>query len=299
MDNQDLSWDDVRLFLAVAESGSVSAGARQLQLGQPTVSRRLVELEARVGSSLFERGRSGTTLTQAGERMLPAARQMARWAGEVSRAAAATDEAPSGVVRITAPPFMCATLLTRCAATLAKRHPQLRLEVLAGIRMLDLQRGDADLAVRSNPERAGDTSTVISVAHIEHGQHVYVSRALAKRLGKHAQLSDVPWIAWADPLSDLAPNPQLRRFIPNFRPVFTTDDFIVMVEAAEQGVGAVVLADAIARLIANTRLVPLSFDLGIYSKGETHLLATRSALGIPRVRAVADVVTEVLTAAAG
>jgi DNA-binding transcriptional LysR family regulator len=293
-----LSWDDVRLFLAVAETGSVSAASRQLQLGQPTVSRRLAELEARIGSSLFERGRSGTTLTQTGEQMLPGARQMARWAGEVNRAAAAADEALSGVVRITAPPFLCATLITRCAAELAKRHPQLRLEVLAGIRMLDLQRGDADLAVRSNPEPGGDTSTVISVSHIEHGQHVYVSRSLAKRLGKDPQLSDVPWIAWANPLSDLAPNPQLRRFIPNFRPVFTTDDFIVMVAAAEQGVGAVVLADAIARLIAHTRLVALNFDLGVYSKGETHLLATRSALGIPRVRAVADVVTAVLNQAA-
>ena len=64
----DLSWEDVRLFLAVAEHGSLSEAARRLRIGQPTVSRRLAELEERLGYPLFERSVEGARLTTPGER---------------------------------------------------------------------------------------------------------------------------------------------------------------------------------------------------------------------------------------
>src|SRR4029079_13334770 len=103
----DIAWDDVRIFLAVAEAGSVSGAARQLRLGQPTISRRLAEMEQAIGSRLFARGVGGATLTSAGERLLAPAKNMAEWAGEVARAAEADEAAPQGVVRITHPPYPC------------------------------------------------------------------------------------------------------------------------------------------------------------------------------------------------
>ena len=71
----DITWDDVRIFLAVAEAGSVSGAARQLRLGQPTISRRLAEMEQAIGSRLFARGVGGATLTSAGERLLAPAKK--------------------------------------------------------------------------------------------------------------------------------------------------------------------------------------------------------------------------------
>src|SRR6185295_16377873 len=103
----DIAWDDVRIFLAVAEAGSVSGAARQLQLGQPTISRRLAEIEEAVGARLFARSVGGASLTPAGERLLAPARKMAEWAGEVLRAAEADDAAPAGLVRLTASPYIC------------------------------------------------------------------------------------------------------------------------------------------------------------------------------------------------
>ncbi len=50
-----LKWDDLRLFLTVVEQGSLSAAARMLKLGQPTLSRRIGELEALIGEPLFVR----------------------------------------------------------------------------------------------------------------------------------------------------------------------------------------------------------------------------------------------------
>ena len=67
---QDWSWDDVRIFLAVAEEGSFSAAALKLELGQPTISRRVAMLEESLGYPLFRRGRRGTAITKGGERLL-------------------------------------------------------------------------------------------------------------------------------------------------------------------------------------------------------------------------------------
>src|ERR1700712_1448892 len=97
-----VSWNDVELFLAVAETGSVSAAAKRLRTTQPTVSRHLAELEAGLGEALFARSVAGTTPTSFGERMPPAARRMAEAAGEVERVASGAESTPKGVVRVTA-----------------------------------------------------------------------------------------------------------------------------------------------------------------------------------------------------
>src|SRR6185295_15247696 len=127
----DIAWDDVRIFLAVAEAGSVSGAARQLRLGQPTISRRLAEMEQSLGARLFARGVGGATLTSAGERLLAPARTMAEWAGEVARAAAADEGTPQGLVRITASPYVCFDFVAPFAAWVTSRHPTIRVEVLS------------------------------------------------------------------------------------------------------------------------------------------------------------------------
>lgn len=78
----NLRWDDLKLFLAVHEQGSLSGAARILKLGQPTLSRRIAELEEAVGEPLFDRQNHGATLTVAGQKLLPAAQSMAEWANE-------------------------------------------------------------------------------------------------------------------------------------------------------------------------------------------------------------------------
>ena len=111
----DISWEDIRLFLAAAETGSMSGAARRLRIGQPTVSRRLADLEHRLGAALFRRSVEGVILTDAGERLLDPARRMADWAGEVGRAAERSDEGPSGRVRVSAPPYLAVDLLAPLA----------------------------------------------------------------------------------------------------------------------------------------------------------------------------------------
>lgn len=286
----DISWDDAKLFLAIAEAGSLSAAARQLELGQPTVTRRLAMLEYTVGAALFRRSVEGAALTSAGERLLGPARKMAEWAGELHRAAEARDGAPRGLVRVTSSPFICFDFLAPFAGFLAGKHPGLRLEVLSSVQYLDLARGEADLALRAKAPSNPDLQLVFS---LEVESAVFVSKALKARLPRKPTLQTIPWVAWCPPFESIPPNPQLEALIPNFTPAFTADHFLVQLAAAEAGLGAMVLGRVSHRFSRESGLVPLELDLGAHGKQRLHLVCAKSALDIPRVRRVAElIVTE-------
>ncbi|WP_257446138.1 LysR family transcriptional regulator [Archangium lipolyticum] len=287
----DIPWEDVRLFLAVAETGSLSGAARKLRIGQPTVSRRLAALEYSLGAALFRRSVDGASLTSAGERLLAPARKMAEWAGEVGRAVESSDTSPRGLVRITASPYLCADFLAPFAAWLSRTHPGLRLEVLSSIQYLDLNRGEADLALRN---RAPTQEGLKGVLTLEFENAVFVSKSLAAKLPREPRLADLPWIAWAPPLDMLPPNPQLEELIPGFSPVFASDNYLVQIAAAEAGLGAVVMARFPHRFARPSSLVPLSIELGPFARSSLHLVCAKSALDIPRVRRVSELLVSEL-----
>jgi DNA-binding transcriptional LysR family regulator len=288
----DISWEDLRLFLAVAETGSFSGAAKRLQLGQPTISRRLAELEHVLGYKLFTRTASGASPTAAASRLLEPARKMAEWAGEVGRAAAAGDRTPQGTVRITAPPGVAFDFVAPFAAFVRAKLPKVQLEVLSKIEYVDLARGEADLALRFRPAPSG--GDLVNVVSLDEEVAVHVSKDYAARLPRPPALKDLDWVAWAPPLDDVPPNPQLRAMVPDFRPVFTADNFLVLLRAAEAGLGAIVISKNRHRFSLSTQLVPLDLPLGPYAKASMHLVCAKSALEVPRVRAVADLLIDEL-----
>jgi DNA-binding transcriptional LysR family regulator len=285
----DISGDDARLFLAIAETGSFSGAARRLRIGQPTVSRRLAALEYAVGAALFRRGVDGAALTAAGERLVVPAKKMAEWAGELHRAAESADSSPRGIVRVTATPFMSFDFLAPFAAHVARKNPGLRLEVQSQIQYLDLGRGEADLALRSRAPASADLKRVDT---LEVPNAVFVSKALKARLPPKVTLQQLPWVAWAPPFENVPPNPQLESLIPGFSPTFTADNYLVLLAAAEAGLGAMVLARMSHRFARPSLLVPLDVDLGPFSRSQTHLVCAKSALDIPRVRRVSELLQE-------
>jgi DNA-binding transcriptional LysR family regulator len=273
------------MFLAVAEAGSVSAAARRLKVGQPTISRRLAEMERLIGSRLFTRAVSGVTLTAAGERLLPPAQKMAEWAGEVERAAEARSASPSGLVRITGATYGCFDFLAPFAAWLSSRHPAIRIEVLSTPRYLDLARGEADLALRL---RRPQGKEVQLLAEAEFDNAVWVSHALAKKLPARPRLRDLPWIVWAPPYEDMPPRPMLESLIPGFVPAFASDNILVNLAAAEAGAGAMLLPRVSHKFSRPRGLVPIDLDLGASIRGSIFLVCAKSALDVPRVRLVAE-----------
>lgn len=287
----NIPWEDLQLFLAIAEAGSLSGAARHLRIGQPTVSRKLAALEYTVGTALFLRKVDGVAPTAAGERLLVPARRMAEWAGEAGRAASSSSTQLSGQVRVTASPYVCADFLAPFAAHLASKHPGLRLEVLGTMQYLDLARGEADLALRGRAPTQGDLTTV-STVKVENA--VFVAKSLLARLPRHPRLEQLPWIGWTPPYDTVPPQPQLEAAIPGFRPVFTADSFLVHLAAAEAGVGAIILGRVPHRFHRPRALVELPVELGAWKNSDLHLVCAKSALDIPRVRTVAQLISQAL-----
>lgn len=286
-----IPWEEVQLFLAVAESRRLTAAAKRLRITQPTASRRLSQLESVLGERLFVRSVEGVTPTPFGERMLEPARRMAEWAGEVDRAAARVETSPRGVVRITAPPGIAFELLAPFAAWMRGELPDVRLEIVSSVQYLDLARREADLALRISPAQ----KDLVTLASLQHGVGAFVSPTYAKMLPKTPTVRDVAWIGWAPPLDHLSPNPELAQMIPGFAPVFASDDFLVQLRAAEAGIGAIFLGRARHRFSTST-LVEIDVDVGELRRA-LHLVCAKSALDIPRVRAVADLLVREFRAA--
>ncbi len=287
-----IPWGDLELILAVADAGSLSAAAKTLRVTQPTISRRLAELEGEVGEPLFTRTVDGTSLTSFGERMVEPARRMADAARDVDLAATGADTKPRGVVRLTAPPGVAVNLVAPFAALARERLPEVRLEVISTVSYLDLARREADLGLRIAPlDRPSARRDLVTLASFQHGVAAFATKEYAATLPRGFGFADVGWIAWAPPFEHVSPNPQLAAIIPGFRPVFASDDYLVQLRAAEAGVGAILLGRFRRPRALPTPLVELKLDLGTVTTS-LHLVCARSSLAIPRVKAVADLLAK-------
>lgn len=148
-----MDWDALRVVLAVAEGGSFSAAARRLRISQPTVGRRIAEIETRLASRLFDRSARRMTLTPAGEIMVAAARRMEAEADAVSRQLAGHDRQLTGSVRISSTEGLGVGWLTPRLAGLREALPGIDIEMVIDNAAVNLSKREADIAVRLRHDR--------------------------------------------------------------------------------------------------------------------------------------------------
>lgn len=144
------SWDDLRFFLAVARSGTLSAAAVQTGTEHTTVGRRIRALEETLSARLFHRSNLGYALTEAGENLLSAAESMESAFLSASAAAEAA-RTVSGTVRIGAPDGFGSVFLAARMHRLTRRHPGLEVEIMATARIFSLSKREADIVVSLSP----------------------------------------------------------------------------------------------------------------------------------------------------
>ncbi|ASN18795.1 LysR family transcriptional regulator [Arthrobacter sp. YN] len=124
--------EQLRTFEAIARVGHFTRAAEQLYLAQPSLSRQIAALEADLGMTLFHRGPSGATLTNAGELLLPIARRML---GDAQTAREQMNELAGlrrGRIRLGAPPTLCVSLVADVLASFRKAHPGIELHITEG-----------------------------------------------------------------------------------------------------------------------------------------------------------------------
>jgi DNA-binding transcriptional LysR family regulator len=150
-DPATLDWNLLRALGAVLDAGSLTRAAARLGTSQPTLSRQIAALEAQLGTPLFSRGSrrlqptaAALALAEPAQRMAAAAQAMALAA---DAAAGAADDL-AGSVRITASEVVSLEVLPALLAGLARRYPQIQVELVPGDTLSNLLEREADIAVR-------------------------------------------------------------------------------------------------------------------------------------------------------
>jgi DNA-binding transcriptional LysR family regulator len=140
-------WDELRFLLAVSRHGTLAAAGRALRVNATTVGRRLEELERRLGTQLFTRTPDGLRATREGIAAFEVASQMEDAMLAFERRTRGGDARLEGVVRVTAGDGMMLSIVPLVSKFRAL-YPGVALELLSENRVIDLARGEADIAVR-------------------------------------------------------------------------------------------------------------------------------------------------------
>ena len=143
-----LDWSLVQAFLAVAETGSLTAAARQLGTSQPTLGRQVKAVEAQLGAELFHRQPRGFALTQIGAELIGPAQAMRDAVQQIALTAAGQQARLDGTVRITASVATSAMHLPPIIAKIRKLEPQIAIELVPSDDTRNLLYREADIAVR-------------------------------------------------------------------------------------------------------------------------------------------------------
>jgi len=253
-----MNWDDLRFILAVADAGSLAGAARELRVTLSTAMRRLDQIEAGLGTRLFERQRHGYIATDAGELLIREAREIAPRVNQVERQLQGRDLRLKGSVRLTTASATVQYLLADALAGFSRAHSGISIEVLESGALLDLSKREADVALRFSR----DPSEHLVGRKLGLVQYrVYVKRG-TPRLPRtitslEALMTMAPWVEFGGPenrcsrwmQSHLAPE-QMR---------FRVDAFGSMMALLRSGCGLGLLPTYVAD--AEPELVAVSEDI--------------------------------------
>lgn len=240
------NWNDLRIFLAVARSRTISLAGRRTGVDHATVARRIGALEAALGLQLFERNPRGYNLTRHGEALLPMAQTMEAEVGRIDAIAAGRLDGLTGAVRISVPEGFGNFFLAPRIGALAAAHPRLAVEMITIQQIIALSRREADVAVTMSLPSSG---SFIHEHLADYSLYVYASRdylAGARPIRSREDLADLPFIGYVDDLiftSALNYLPEIRS---NLRARLQNSSLHAQLSATVAGFGLCVLPAYVA-----------------------------------------------------
>jgi DNA-binding transcriptional LysR family regulator len=266
------------VLLCVARRGSATRAARELQTTPARVLRRLSALEESLGATLFDRTPGGLVPTPALELVLPWAEQAASAVAQMRSELVGLERAPVGTVHLALFPGLPGFLVTRGLDQFLEQHPGLSLEFEPASAIVDLTRREADIAIRTVRSTTGD---LVVQRLATFSLQVMAAPALANRPGVQG-LGDLPWVAFSESLAATPDSTWLREHVPEARVVLRAPDLQVLLNAAQAGIGAIVVGEPLGRLAG---LVPIPTPQAM-PEGTLWLVAHRGLRPVPRVDAV-------------
>ncbi|MEM9470161.1 MAG: LysR family transcriptional regulator [Pseudomonadota bacterium] len=183
-----MDWDKLRIFHVVAQAGSFTHGGEALGLSQSAISRQISGLEESIDVKLFHRHARGLILTEQGELLAKAARDIFAKLSMIENQLADTKALPSGPLRITVPEFIGSTWLCPQVKQIKERYPDLEISVILDDRILNLSMSEADAAIRLHkPDQPDLTAIHLTDIHF----HICGSREYLKKNGTPKSVKDL------------------------------------------------------------------------------------------------------------
>jgi DNA-binding transcriptional LysR family regulator len=273
---ENLSWDDLRVLLAVHREGSLLAAGRSLGLSTSTTGRRLDALEAALGGKLVHRAQSGTVLEPEALRLVRLAEELAHGLDARQR-----DQRSVSTLRVSVPDGM-AKAVAQSLLAIRDEHPPVHIELLGENRMADLAKREADIGVRL----VRSTSNVLVEKHLAtlrfalYAAPDYVRRHLRTRRLRREDVAAQSFVGLDPRWKDL-PHEQWMRSLGAVHFPFRSSSMEALDEAVRQGVG---IAAMLERDPRNEGLVHIEAE----TTGPTqafYLAYHRDLRKLPHVRA--------------
>jgi molybdate transport repressor ModE-like protein len=228
-------YEFMRLFVRIAESGSLSKAARSVGVSQPTASRQLKQLEGLLGVQLVLRSTHDLALTDAGNRFLEDARTMlADWETSIDTLRDEREEL-KGRIRVAVPVALGQTILATIASRFLVRHPAVAIDWRLIDEPGDLAAGGYDLWIRAGlVDRLG-----LVVRHLWRIDRTIVAAAGFPAVTHPKALESSPSVVLSTYVPDELPltGPRNRKAVLKVRPAFSTDNIYAAIVAVREGVG--------------------------------------------------------------
>lgn len=144
-----MHWDDLKFVLALNRSGTLVGAGKLLHVNTSTVGRRILALEQSLEARLFDRIGGGYQPTQAAMRVVACAEEIELQVNAMQRQIKGLDSRVEGAVRITALDSFLDAIVVPALPEFLQRHPGIEITLESDLRLFELTRGEADIAVRS------------------------------------------------------------------------------------------------------------------------------------------------------
>lgn len=290
--------NDSLIFVKVVEQGSFIAAAHALGLPKTTVSRKVQELEQRLGARLLHRTTRRIGLTEAGSVYHDHCRRIARELDEAESAVSQLQSGPRGWLRFTVPYSIGITWIAPLLGEFHARYPEIQLDMHLGNETLDLIAGEADLALRVGPlpdsnlvarklgslrsQVFASPSYVARYGEPQHPDELQAHRTLAMRKNRNVHNNRFFWT-----LSD---GGELREFPVN--PLVVANDPTALNGAMVCGEGLMLTGDVMAKPFVESGMVQRVLAGWTGPAYDFNAVFAGGRLVSPKVRAFVDFLVE-------
>jgi DNA-binding transcriptional LysR family regulator len=181
-------WNRARAFLVTAEEGSLAAAARALDMKQPTLGRQVAALEQEIGVDLFARRGRGLELTPNGMKLVEHVRAMGDAANRFSLSATGKSDIIEGNIGITSTEIVSTFILPPMIQKLRQLEPGIEIEIISTNDESNLNRREADIAIRSF--RPSQPDLIVKKLFDAKG-HLYAAKTYLQRLGNPRSIAEL------------------------------------------------------------------------------------------------------------